>query len=51
LLGREQNTVEINTDGGESDPLAADFFVAKISTGDTAVASSPVRVLQNRTKD
>jgi hypothetical protein len=27
LLGREQNTVEINTDGGERDPLAADFFV------------------------
>jgi hypothetical protein len=29
LLGREQNTVEINTDGGESDPLAADFLVAQ----------------------
>jgi hypothetical protein len=28
-LGREQNTVEINTGGGERHPLAADFFVAK----------------------
>jgi hypothetical protein len=28
LLGREQNTVEINTDGGERDPLAADFLWA-----------------------
>jgi hypothetical protein len=32
LLGREQNTVEINTDGGESRCSCRRFFVAKTST-------------------
>jgi hypothetical protein len=43
LSGREQNTVEINTDGGERDPLAADFLVAEFP---------PARgqMLQKRTK-
>jgi hypothetical protein len=48
LLGREQNTVEINTDGGERHPLAADFFVGDFSTGGAAGALA--RTTQNRTK-
>jgi hypothetical protein len=32
-LGREQNTVEINTGGGERKPLAADFFWGPVPGG------------------
>jgi hypothetical protein len=41
LLGREQNTVEINTDGGERDPLAADFLVRETQSADVSGTPAP----------